>query len=109
MDNDKMTWAGGAVVFVLLLLGILLVASTGFWRGGYWGNGGYGMMNGGFGGFMLFCPVVLFILLAFFLFMPRRRWRMMGEPDAMEIVKRRYARGEIKKEEYDALKKDLSE
>jgi uncharacterized membrane protein len=30
------------------------------------------------------------------------------EPDALEIAKRRYARGEITKEQFEQLKKDLS-
>jgi putative membrane protein len=32
-----------------------------------------------------------------------------GEPDALEIAKRRYARGEITKEQFEQLKKDLSQ
>ena len=32
-----------------------------------------------------------------------------GEPDALEIAKRRYARGEISKEQYEQLKKDLTQ
>jgi len=30
------------------------------------------------------------------------------EPDALEIAKRRYARGEITKEQFDQLRSDLS-
>jgi len=30
------------------------------------------------------------------------------EPDAMEIARRRYARGEISKEQFEQLKQDLS-
>ncbi len=32
-----------------------------------------------------------------------------GEPDALEIAKRRYARGEITKEQYDQIRKDLTQ
>jgi len=32
-----------------------------------------------------------------------------GEPDSLEIAKRRYARGEITKEQFEQLRKDLSQ
>ena len=34
--------------------------------------------------------------------------RTEGEVDALEIAKRRYARGEITKEQFDQIKKDLA-
>jgi putative membrane protein len=79
-----------------------------------WWNHGYGWM----GGYWLFgvifwalgiAAVVLLILAV------ARRNSGFGrswpghEPDALEIAKRRYARGEITKEQYDQLKKDLTQ
>jgi putative membrane protein len=37
----------------------------------------------------------------------RRGW-YGGEPDALEIARRRYARGEITKEQFEQMKKDLT-
>ena len=34
--------------------------------------------------------------------------RSTGEQDALDIAKKRYARGEISKEQFDEIKKDLS-
>jgi putative membrane protein len=37
----------------------------------------------------------------------RRGW-YGGEPDALEIARRRYAKGEITKEQFEQMKKDLT-
>ncbi|MBS3055972.1 MAG: SHOCT domain-containing protein [Candidatus Aenigmarchaeota archaeon] len=38
---------------------------------------------------------------------PSQQSQMSQEPDAMSILKQRYARGEISKEEYDRMYEDL--
>jgi putative membrane protein len=72
------------------------------WTGGYWL---FGVVFWALG----FAAVVLLILA-----LVRRSTGYRGswhsaEPDALEIAKRRYARGEITKEQYEQLKKDLSQ
>jgi putative membrane protein len=94
-------------------------ASTAFaqWRGrGYdeWGHGpgmmgGYGA--GWFGGIIMVAFWIAVIVGIIFLI----RWLVLstkggvsgGEDSALEILKKRYARGEIDKKEFEQKKKDL--
>jgi putative membrane protein len=81
---------------------------------GSWGPGsmGWGMM-GWFGPIMMLVFwAVIVIAVIFFI-----RWLLVssrggisprGEDSALEILRKRYARGEIKKEEFEQMKKDLS-
>lgn len=74
-----------------------------------WGCGWCGGHMFGFGLISLILGVAVVVLLA-------TRWRIgrpdpagqRGEDSAMEILKQRYARGEIDKTEFDARKRDLS-
>ena len=81
---------------------------------GGWGPGsmGWGMM-GWFGPIMMLVFWAVIIIAVIFLIR-----RLMAssrgvnaprtEDSALEILKKRYARGEIKKEEFEQMKKDLS-
>lgn len=107
---------GGIVLVVLAVVPAIIGAFTG-WRGGGWGWGmmGPGMM-GGFG-FMGWMPIVWIVVLGLII------WAVVagvrgatwsggsdsGRPDsALELLKKRYARSEISKEEYEEKKKDLA-
>lgn len=89
---------------------------------GYYGmmGGGYGMMgsNGYYGGMMGnygswgwfgWIPMVLFWVLLIFAIIAVARWLMGGarKESALDILKERYAKGEISKEEFETKKKDL--
>ena len=80
-----------------------------------WGPGlmGWGMM-GWFGPlFMIIFWVLVIVLIVLLIrsLLSSNRTRSAGpnqEDSALEILKKRYARGEIDKEEFEAKKKDLS-
>jgi putative membrane protein len=78
---------------------------------GWGGYGGYGM--GIFGGLfmLLFWGLIIvgLVLVVRWLWDQGRSGTGAGAPDApLEILKRRYARGEIKKEDFDRIKQDLT-
>ena len=78
----------------------------------HWGNYGYGMGYGwgmGFGWVFMIIFLVLIILCAVYLVKvifgtPKGEEK---EETPLQILKKRYARGEITKDEYDGVKKDL--
>lgn len=79
----------------------------------WFGNHGYGM--GGFGWlFMVLFWIIVFVLIFYFIKVLAQKGtdsesqRNTGE-SAEEILKKRYARGEISREEYEQIKKDLSQ
>jgi putative membrane protein len=71
------------------------------WHG--WGMGGGWLYMVFFWGLVIAAVIAVTIAIT--------RKKDGGGPEgesAMEILKKRYAKGEISKEEYDALKKDIS-
>jgi putative membrane protein len=90
---------------------IIIVSSV--W-GGFWGDG-WGMMGGfGWGGLMGLGMVVFWGLVIWGIVLLVRGLTSAGggessrqDTSALEIIKRRYAKGEINKEEYEEKKKDL--
>ncbi len=102
---------GGAILAVVV---IVLSILDGFTGSRY---GGYGMM-GGYGGWMglmgLFWLVVVGLIIWAVVSAAHRSGEvdpsghMGGSESALEILKKRYARGEINKAEYEEKKKDLT-
>src|SRR3989304_1173332 len=130
-DKGRFPTAIVAVVAVVIAVAVIIVAVFAYLssRNSYYGNGyygGYGMM-GGFGGFsMLFMiPIVLIVMVV----IGYAIWRGFGwgggccggrhyghyghyasdeeRETAMEILGRRYAKGEITKEQFEQMKKDI--
>lgn len=82
----------------------------GGWGHGTYGNGGYGMMMGAAGIGMHLIFGIGIILLSIYIF--RRNsshvhTRGLEKHSGMDILRERYARGEIDSVEYQSRKKDL--
>jgi len=108
-------WAILAVIAVAIFSLIALVAIRGYPTPPAYS--GYPMMGGWF-----FWPfgIVVFFLFLFLIFRfifwgwggggwRRRYWPGYGYGDAREILRQRYARGEISKEQFDQMTRDLEQ
>mgnify|MGYP001336655198 CR=1 FL=1 len=89
-----------------------LASCDGGWHRGPAGVGGWGnMMPYGYGGGMFIGMLVFLVLIAALVYAVGRGMKSNspGAPDErpLDILKRRYAKGEITKDEYDRMKKDL--
>jgi putative membrane protein len=75
------------------------------------GYRGPGMMHFGFGGIFMWVLLVVIIGLVVYLIVRNQKKVSSGahheSVTPLDIVKKRYARGEISKEEFEQLKKDL--
>ena len=74
----------------------------------YGPGGGWSMMHYGYGGWVVLLLLVIVIIIAFYLVVQTRKGGTTRETP-LEILKKRYAKGEITKEDYDRMKQDLSE
>jgi putative membrane protein len=113
------------VVLVLLLLGgVGMMGFGGFGMGGMMGGyGGYGGMMGGYGpqgfGFnpigttisLVFWALIIGGIVLLVVWLARNAGRTTLGASAgdapLDILKARYAKGEITKEQFDAIKRDL--
>ena len=106
----------GGIIVAVLIVSILVFGLISGWQVGGWGMMGPGMM-GGFGWWWLM-PIlmVLFLILGIWAVValvrgvsqPSDSDSGSSRPDsALEVLRKRYARGEISKEEYEEKKKDL--
>lgn len=96
MEENKNVWIWVFVAVALLLLF------------GSFGMGGYGMMGFGMGfGFLfmiLFWGVVVWLVISLI----NAAQTSKKDEDALTILKRRYASGEISKKQYEEMKKELN-
>ena len=114
MDKNLKTILIIAGIIVAVLV-ILSVVPGLIWGGQYgsWGMMGPGMMGGY--GTMFFMPVLWIVILGLIIWAVAAAVRpgeyrgsdSVTAPSALELLKKRYASGEINKEEFEEKKKDL--
>jgi len=106
---------GGTILGVIIILSLVLGAISG-WPYGGWGMMGPGMMAG-YGWMWWVMPVFWLVLLGLIIWAIVAAVHTSHESkgsdsskadSALETLKKRYARGEISKEEYEEKKKDLA-
>ena len=112
--NLKMALIIGGIILVALIA-LPLIGDGYGWQGGGWGMMGPGMM-GGFGGgwwmviFMVLIPVlVIWAIVALVrgtMWSGDQSYREHGE-SALEVLRKRYARGDISKQEFEEKRRDL--
>lgn len=74
---------------------------------GYYGLG-YGMMSyWQYGGWMMLIWIIIIIFIIYILFKYFKDGNLNFNSDPLEILKRRYAKGEITKKQFDQMKKEL--
>ena len=103
----------GVVIVVALIVLPLFFGQTSGWQGGGWGMMGPGMM-GGFGGMWLM-PLIPIVFVGLLVWAIVAAVQGAGQPrgpepysqSALELLKRRYARGEINREEFEEKKQGL--
>ncbi len=81
------------------------------WHWGWgWGHGAYGLPFWWIGvGFrLIFIAAVIVGVVYLVRLFARQGWRGHDEGSALDILQKRYARGEITKEQYEEMKRNLS-
>jgi putative membrane protein len=75
----------------------------------YGPGGGWPMMHYGYGGWYMWLILVIVAAIAIYLFIVQAQKGGNVRETPLEILKKRYAKGEITKEEYERMRQDLSE
>lgn len=90
-------------LFIPLALAMILLSCV-YPRGGHMMDWNYG-----FGGFIWLLIILVVLIGVVIYFMKNREKLKEYDEAALEILKQRYAKGEITKQQYEEMKKDLEE
>src|SRR3989337_2567946 len=104
-DRSPRKWISAGLAVMFVLIGVATILSILLFRGTY-----PSMMGFRFGWFPIIGLFFLFIILKW-IFFPwgwgYRRYYWRDEDRALQTIRERYAKGEITKEQYEQILKDL--
>jgi putative membrane protein len=110
--NLKTALIVGGIAFAVLIIVPSVIGAFFGWQGSGWGMMGPAMMGGTMGFMGIAWAVILGLIIWAVVAAVRGTSPQSGsggQPEsALEILKKRYARGEIDKVEFEAKKKDLT-
>lgn len=92
----------GKLLFVLMLPIARVLAHGSNWHMMDWGH-----MNYGYGGVIMWIILLGLIAIAVYFLVNGKKLIKTEEEIPFEILQRRYAKGEISKQEFERMKKDL--
>lgn len=99
-------------IMIRLAALLVLASPTAAMAQRYYGDG-WCMMGPWFGGALMWIVIILLVALLIYLFIRSTKQpsppREAGAETPLDIAKKRYARGEITKAEFEEMKKDLTE
>ncbi|MBA7708887.1 hypothetical protein ES703_117792 [subsurface metagenome] len=106
-----MKWLWIVGILILIAIGFFSFGITQPYSCGFSMHGGpYGMMGFGYGGIIMWIIFLIIIGLVVYLILRNtgfKGFEISDRETPLDILKRRYAQGEITKEEFDNMKKDL--
>ena len=88
---------------------VVLITSACYYPRGWHMLDDWGHMSWGYGGLFMWLIFLALIGVVVYFIVRGEKWTKRGGIDEtpLEILKKRYARGEVTKQEYDKMKKDL--
>jgi putative membrane protein len=91
-----------------LILLILAIASSACAYPRGWHMMNWGHMDTGYGGVIMWIIFLALIAVVVYFLVSGKKLIKKDEETPLEILKKRYAKGEISKQEYEKMKKDLA-
>src|SRR3989338_252731 len=97
MEKDKNTLVW---IFIAVIVALFLIGS--------FGMGGYGMMGFGMGFGFIFMLLFWGLIIWFIVTLINASQSNKNDSDSLTILKKRYAKGEITKKQFEEMKKELT-
>ncbi|HMB19899.1 MAG TPA: SHOCT domain-containing protein [Spirochaetota bacterium] len=98
---------------ILILMANVPVFAHNHHHGDWWNRGMWPFHNYGYGGFIMWIVLIIIVAIGIYMFWQYSKGKGLAgqQPaeSALDILKKRYASGEIDKEQYDRMKRELTE